>query len=273
MNSFESWVDIEQTYYDQLRMILRNAEIKPTYNKLEAVDKLNSQLSYLCCKLKEYLSTIPTDRRIESYESLISAPVSTKNLFLSPKIRTAYDYDNVGYKSYILNFNYTNTVAHYVTDQTIPINQIHGSIYNDDNPMIFGYGDELDSNFQAMENENVKGFLTHIKSLWYLRTTNYHNLLRFIESDHYQVQIFGHSCGRSDRTLLNMIFEHDNCNSINIFYRRREDGTDNFNEIAEEISRQFKDKQKLRKRVLPKDPANFLPQYDGEVSRALDIVM
>lgn len=112
-----------------------------------------------------------------------------------------------------------------------------------------------------MEKQEGQGFLEHIKSLWYLRTNNYHNLLRFIELDFYQVQIFGHSCGRSDRTLLNMIFEDDNCNSIDIHYRRKTDDSDNFNDTAEEISRQFTDKKKLRKRVLPKNPNNVIPQF------------
>ena len=42
----------------------------------------------------------------------------------------------------------------------------------------------------------------------------------------YQIFIFGHSCGISDRTLLIMLFEHDNCASIKVFYHEKYEGKD-----------------------------------------------
>ena len=70
----------------------------------------------------------------------------------------------------------------------------------------------------------------------------------------------GHSCGNSDRTLLHTLFEHENCVSIKPFYYQKEDGTDNYTEIAQNISRNFKDKQALRAKVVPKDCCEPLPQ-------------
>src|SRR3546814_2357202 len=88
--------------------------------------------------------------------------------------------------------------------------------------MIFGFGDELDEDYAKMEAQRTKGFFEYIKSFWYFRTNNYHDLIRFIDGEEFQVYILGHSCGLSDRTMLNMIFEHDNCKSIKIFYRSEE---------------------------------------------------
>ena len=99
---------------------------------------------------------------------------------------------------------------------------------------------------------NDSRYLDNFKSIAYLQTDNYKKLLEFIDSEEYQVFIFGHSCGISDRTMLNTIFEHDNCNSIKPFYHLREDGRDNYTEIVQNISRNFNDKKKYRDRVVNK---------------------
>ena len=62
----------------------------------------------------------------------------------------------------------------------------------------------------------------------------------------------GHSCGNSDRTLLNTIFEHENCISIKPYYHKRSDGSDNYIEIVQNISRNFKDPKLMRDRVVNK---------------------
>jgi len=35
--------------------------------------------------------------------------------------------------------------------------------------------------------------------------------MEFVESDNFQVHIYGYSCGVSDRTMLNKIFQHEKC--------------------------------------------------------------
>jgi hypothetical protein len=62
----------------------------------------------------------------------------------------------------------------------------------------------------------------------------------------------GHSCGNSDRTLLNTIFEHDNCVSIKPYYYEQGDGKDNYLDIIHNISRNFTDMKKMRDRVVNK---------------------
>ena len=76
------------------------------------------------------------------------------------------------------------------------------------NHIIFGYGDEMDDDYKTISKLNDNDYLTNIKSIRYLETDKYRQLLRFINSDYYQIYIMGHSCGNSDRTLLNTLFEH-----------------------------------------------------------------
>jgi len=91
-----------------------------------------------------------------------------------------------------------------------------------------------------------------MKSIKYLQARKYRELLDFIDSDYYQIFIMGHSCGISDRTLLNKLFEHKNCKSIKPFYHQKEDGTDNFTDLTINISRNFNDKSLFRERVVNK---------------------
>ena len=73
-----------------------------------------------------------------------------------------------------------------------------------------------------------------------------------MDSAPYQVCIMGHSCGNSDRTLLNTLFEHKNCLSIKPYYYIKEDGTDNYLDIIQNISRNFTDMKLMRDRVVNK---------------------
>ena len=61
--------------------------------------------------------------------------------------------------------------------------------------------------------------------------------------------------------MLNTIFEHDNCKSIKPFNHLKKDGTDNYTEIVQNISRNFNDKKKYRDRVVNKTYCEPLTQY------------
>lgn len=162
----------------------------------------------------------------------------------------------------LLNFNYTSTADMYMPNDDnmhFPINHIHGDLSNPDR-VIFGYGDELDEKYQEIRNLNNNELLKNMKSIRYLEDANCRNLLTFIESAPYQVYIMGHSCGVSDRTLLNTLFEHPNCVSIKPFYYENEQGQDNYIEIVQNISRNFNDPKKMRDRVVNKTYCQPLPQ-------------
>lgn len=161
-----------------------------------------------------------------------------------------------------LNFNYTNLEELYidkkkpVDNKFIPLDiHIHGELNNPNNPIIFGYGDELEDNYKKLENLQDNNYLENIKSIKYLETDNYKRILDFINSDKYQIIILGHSCGNSDRTLLNTLFEHENCVSIKPYYYQYKEGDvikDNYSEIVRNISRSFTDKKSMRDKVVNK---------------------
>ncbi len=151
----------------------------------------------------------------------------------------------------MLNFNYTNIADKYFENTGFTVNHIHGSLSNPDS-VIFGYGDELDENYKTISNKNDNEYLRNIKSIKYLEAPNYRQLLEFIESDVYQIYIMGHSCGNSDRTLLNTLFEHKNCVSIKPFYHKKSGGSDNYIELVQNISRNFTDMKLMRDRVVNK---------------------
>ena len=165
-----------------------------------------------------------------------------------------YELENflVPEKILLLNFNYTTIADGYMPrEQIFKVNHIHG-VLSDRNSVIFGYGDELDKDYQTLRDANENEYLRNIKSVKYLESDNYRKLLEFISSAPYQIYIMGHSCGNSDRTLLNTLFEHENCVSIKTFYYAKDDGVDNYLDIIQNISRNFTDMKVMRDRVVNK---------------------
>ena len=133
------------------------------------------------------------------------------------------------------------------------INYIHGTLKN--NP-IFGFGDDTSEKYAELENEYINEILKKIKSFKYLNNSNYNNLIRFINKDSFQIHIYGHSCGVSDRTLFKQIFENQNCRFIKIFYHNEAD----FDEKKYEISRHFQNKAAFLQKVVPFDRLREMPQ-------------
>jgi hypothetical protein len=75
----------------------------------------------------------------------------------------------------------------------------------------------------------------------------------------------GSSCGLSDRTLLNTIFENINCRSIKVFYyqwknKDTNEINDNFTELTQNISRHFNDKKLMRSKIVHKKPDQIMPE-------------
>ena len=247
------WVDIENEYFSLLteeKISMENGFIQPNYKEL------NSHLDILRDKLIEYLKSesekdCPVNDKINE---IIYRPIKEREISVSfkKKLDSSISSDVAPNATMFLNFNYTNTPEKYVLkgSDTI-VNYIHGNLDNPES-VIFGYGDELDSSFVKLQNMNDNECLRHIKSIRYLESDNYRKMLDFIEADTFQVIIIGHSCGNSDRTLLNTLFEHRNCVSIKPYYYVKEDGTDNYLDIIQNISRNFTDMKLMRDRVVNK---------------------
>ena len=212
----------------------------------------------------EYLSR-KTHPRLSDYENYSGNVL--KNCILSDlKEETiANEYFDLKPKEILfLNFNYTDIEKHYSfnDDFNIETIHIHGELNNTQNPIIFGYGDELEENYSKLENLQDNAYLENIKSVKYLETDNYKQMLNFINSDKYQIIILGHSYGNSDRTLLNTLFEHENCVSIKPYYyqyKDKKDGEikDNYSDIVRNISRNFTDKKSMRDKVVNKTFTNW----------------
>ncbi|WP_316821939.1 AbiH family protein [Pedobacter gandavensis] len=251
--SLNTWVEIENEYYSELKSILSN---KST-NKKEELIVLNKSLAFLIKLLENYLSDLPEPEYHPDYRNILSS------VFDKP---IADVYKPLAYMqpehTMILNFNYTSTVIPYLRDIEIhtEVNYIHGKLNDLQQPIIFGFGDEIDKTYQQIEDDQNNHFFTYIKSFWYFLNSNYHDLIRFIESEKYEVFILGHSCGLPDRTMLNMVFEHENCRSIKIFYYQNEKEHTNFIELTQEISRHFTNKATMRKKIVPFPLLSPMPQ-------------
>lgn len=237
------WVDIEKEFYQSLIniFVVYKEFPKERVNTINKLYQLNIDFEYIKNKLKEYLTLLNYEVSVFEIEELF------KNIF-----GCLYHWEANSRHIHYLNFNYTHTFEKYIPkdDTKYHLNYIHGELNNHHNPIIFGYGDEIDKYYEEIQNLNINEFLNNFKSFGYFKTENYSNLLRFIESEPFNVEILGHSCGLSDRVLLNTIFEHDNCESIRIHYYQKSETEDDFLSKTQEISRHFKDKAKMRKRIV-----------------------
>jgi hypothetical protein len=260
--SSKNWVDIENLYYDCLKAVLQGK----SNSKEVSIRELNTSLSCIILQLQKYLTQLEAPSNIDLYTDLISEDVQSSDIVIRlPGI------NNMKLSaSMILNFNYTSTVDQYIFPNA-NISYIHGKLNDTNNPIIFGFGDELDDDYKQLELDKTKGMFDYIKSFWYFKTSNYHDLIRFIQGNYYQVYILGHSCGLSDRTMLNMVFEHKNCISIKIFYYEFPDGGNNYTELTQEISRHFKDKQSMRMKIVPFNKSSPMPQCDSLVAQSTQL--
>lgn len=241
------WLDIENIYYDLLIKIMRNETVPGLRN----YEKLNWELNSLREKLIVYLKSeekkkIPLHDEIKDkiYRPIKSCEVS---VMCKQMPEDFFSLSNI----MLLNFNYTKTPEMYLSGNA-SINYIHGKL-DDPQSVIFGYGDELDENYKRLKEQHDIECMRQVKSIRYLEHDNYRRMLEFIESSPFQVVIMGHSCGNSDRTLLNTIFEHPNCVSIKPYYYIKPDGTNSYSELTININRNFSNPQKMRDRVVNKD--------------------
>lgn len=246
------WVDIENEYFSLLteeKILPDKGFVFPDYKALNGhLDILRDKLiQYLKYESKKEVSVI------DKIADKIYCPIREREISVAYKgtVDAKSVANNEPSAIMLLNFNYTSTPEQYVTDSArVTINYIHGKL---DNPqsVIFGYGDELDVSFKKLQNMNNNECLRHIKSIRYLESENYRKMLEFVEAEPFQICIMGHSCGNSDRTLLNTLFEHKNCISIKPYYHKKEN-RDNYLDIVQNISRNFKDMKLMRDRVVNK---------------------
>lgn len=241
-----NWVDIESNYYSYLLKLYRHLEKFNTEslgNVTNDLIKLNECFDYIKEQLIEYLISINENK-------------AEKNGEIEKHLLDIIKQNNIIEPTLFLNFNYTSTIDIYLKSNLLmgfSLVNIHGKLNDENNPIIFGYGDEMDSYYEKIERLNSNEFLRNIKSFWYFKTRNYEAFTRFIEQGEFNVYIMGHSCGVSDRILLNSIFEHKYCRQIKIFYYQKNEKENDYFEKTQEISRHFKsnNKAKMRSSIIP----------------------
>ncbi|MGQ2984434.1 AbiH family protein [Flavobacterium sp.] len=208
----------------------------------------------------------------EDYKDLITFDNKLADSWYNRTLQQDFNSGEINQRNLILNFNYTPVIDKYISEarngthlhrniafgETWQI-QIHGKLFDVANSINFGFGDEMDEGYNLLEKKDDNEYLRNIKSFQYLQNSNYKDMLDFIESDKFQVYIMGHSCGLSDRILLNTIFEHNNCRSIKVFYHER-NGKDNYTDIVQNISRHFNKKKMMRDKIVNKSLCQPLPQ-------------
>jgi len=164
-NTLKYWVDIETEYYFALNQCL----VDKNNDKIE---KLNNDFLSIRNELIKYLHAQVSELPDKS-------PSIESKIYTEP-----FDIRGLGNNDFViyLNFNYTHLEVLYCNDKNMDkIIHIHGMLGEPRNPIIFGYGDELDSKFGLIEQENDNRYLENIKSIKYVETRNYQDLLNYIQ--------------------------------------------------------------------------------------------
>lgn len=247
------WNGIENEIYKVIKAEHHNIKIScnnsdprssSSYSKnLEIIKSLNKSVKCLKTKLKEYL---------ESQDSL---QIDRSDWFNQIMDRSINDDKKTNYL--FLNFNYTT--YYYETIETLKsrygnknttfeLLNIHGTLKSSPEEIVFGIGDEQNDFYHEIESLYGDEWLQCMKSFHYFRNDNYQNLLGFLAKGDFEIYVMGHSCSITDRTLLNMIFEHDHCKKIHIYHYS---GMESYLKTAYNIARNFQDKVKMREVVMP----------------------
>ena len=233
-----NWVDIEYEYYSSLIGVYKELE-KLNVDRYDLVDnrldKLNNCFASIQSELIEYLTII---------DEVKPDKISVIHHHFQNMIRSGtFNKETDGLL--IVNFNYTSTIDLYVSPSDFcKIVNIHGKLNCKTDPIIIGYGDEMDIYYEKLGRLNNNNFLHNFKSFSYFKTTNYQEISRFFEHKDYRVTIMGHSCGLSDRVLLNSIFDNPLCKKIKIFYHQMENNDNDYFQKTQEISRHFRPSSK-----------------------------
>jgi len=293
----KNWVDIEEDYFFELKKCL-NGKYKGGIKQLnkdfdnikeELIEYLNEELkrknisefNFKNIQQKFNIADLSSSGINACKDEYFSENKQQFDFYLNLLKSKDNNYESLYTEFYpnnvlFLNFNYTNLPTKIIDNiQTDDIFNyktgnksheciyIHGELQNPQNPIIFGYGDEQDEDHKLIEKQGAD-YLNNIKTINYLKTGNYKKLLSFIESDYYQVFTFGHSCGLSDKTLLNTLFEHKHCVSIKPFYYEWKDKKEikhnNYDNIVKNIYRVFSNKTNMRDKVVPKTNCQPLAQ-------------
>jgi hypothetical protein len=254
----KNWFDIEELYFKKL-IDCKNRYLEKKNYSIYTVKQLNSEFQFIKEALEKYLE--PQNDRIakmkdSTYENDEEKEKIEKIRERITEILTKTEKEQTIEKTYIINFNYTQTEELYATIPNLKTNHLHGTILKNAQSkkaqIVFGYGDETSEEFKTIQALEDNDFMANFKSINYLESENYQNFLRFFEDEtEYEIFIFGLSCSGADRSLLNGLFESNKCRSIKLFYYQENTNTNNYNDIATNIYRNFDNKNLCRRKLVP----------------------
>lgn len=270
------WVDIETKYYGNIVSLYKRLETNNFTHKghhviLNELLRLNSCFNSIKHELIEYLNTTTSTPEISSeiHSHIWKGINLTPEKKIRPETSKKTARRNLDNHVYFLNFNYTSAIDLYINNipnSLFTINYIHGRLNDVTNPIIFGYGDEMHQYYEKIEQLDEDEYLRNIKSFGYFQTDNYKKFTDFIGAAPFQTVIMGHSCGLSDRILLNSIFEHENCKKIEILYYQKTNSENDYFEKTQKISRHFRAsmKGKMRTKIVPYTESLPLIKFKGK---------
>ncbi len=190
------WSDIESLYYNELLTIGKKD------SPYQSPKKLNDEFKQIKECLESYLSLDinKNPKRIDAFNYLFNK-VNSKNTL-------------------IINFNYTNTIRDYLDGLSSKLIHIHGNLNSKTNPIVFGYA-AFDSEARMLIEKNENEYLRNIKKNCYKMANNENFIRDYLDgTKQIDVSIIGHSCGISDKLILQEIFNHENIRSIRILYHK-----------------------------------------------------
>jgi hypothetical protein len=239
-----NWCDVEKLYFQEL---LGNTAEYSEGRRYSNPFYLNDQFEMVKKELEKYL--------IEEQERF--NPISIYKEFFKAIGQSSS-------KDLILNFNYTKTVSNYISeDKHVEQIHIHGELDNDQNPIIFGFAAN-DREARELISKDDNEFMRNIKKHNYKRTGNEIRLINYLnDNKNIDVLILGHSCGISDKLILNQIFNHDNVSSISVFYF---ESYESYFNGQVNIAR-IMDNDKNFKRLINYTDCHRMPQFDDSADQ------
>ncbi|MGM1057527.1 MAG: AbiH family protein [Bacteroidota bacterium] len=242
----KNWFDIENAYFKELVIFKNQALKQPNNFDITKLQKLNNEFSLIKGAVKDYLNTL----EIQTDEAI--------GHFLNHHFK---DVQN----AYVVNFNYTSTVKQYIENsEKVTVNHIHGSLQED--YIIFGYGNDQNTDYQEIKDLGIDEFLRHFKTFDYLNNKKY-NLIQSQALEKYQdfeVFVLGHSLGLTDKTLLSEILNSDKCRKIHFFKRKDLENESyqvkhSYRELTYAASRIITNENLLRKKIVNFEQSTFFP--------------
>lgn len=247
--SLKNWCDIEEKYYELLKL-----KDPKNYNEnnINFPKNLNDEFEVIKEHLSEYLSNQ------ENTASKISAYAKMFKLVDSRGIL-------------ILNFNYTNTLQYLYKEEIIQskIIHMHGQLHDTKNLMVFGYAASEEESRELI-NRNNNEYMRNIKKHLYKRTSNQSQLINYLENNkNINVFILGHSCGLSDKLILNQIFTHKNIQNIRVLYYEE---YEQYFQTMVNIDRIMNDNELFKNKCINFIDSHRMPQHNDDSTKITSFI-